>query len=181
VGGIDSKIHTAGIIASRYPSILSLYRTWYWTYKWSQSRFTMKLHSDAESHPSRISIVYIANLNIMSRLVLHREKGALYTRGESRGLYSSFLCPLTAYSHYTFLLINTHYILILISPCSDNQSAWPISKQMVLLQSTNPSARTVSVWYSSPEWLVSVRLLSSGLSISWYDSPDILHIMFNCP
>ena len=102
-GGIDSKTHSTRSIPSKYPSNLSRYRTWYWTYTRTNSRFTSKLHSGSNSHFSRINVEMLSNQNILLRLVLRREKVALYTIRQPRGLYTSFLCTLTSNSNYAFL------------------------------------------------------------------------------
>jgi hypothetical protein len=103
VGGIDSKIHSTRSIPSKYPLILSRYRTWYWTYTRTNRWFTSKLHLGADSNQSTIYVEYLSNPNILLSLVLRREKVALYTSGESRGHYTSFLCTLTANSNYAVL------------------------------------------------------------------------------
>ena len=55
-GGINSMIHSTRSIPSKYPLILSRYRTWYWTYTRTNRWFTSKLHSGAESNQSRINV-----------------------------------------------------------------------------------------------------------------------------
>ena len=74
-----------------------------WTYTRTNRWFTSKLHSGAESELNRMNVERLSNPNILSRLVLTSEKLALHTSGESRGLYTSFICALTRNSYYTFL------------------------------------------------------------------------------
>jgi len=75
--------------------------------------------------------------------------------------------------------MNADYHLFLPFPCSDTQSAWTASGQMVTFQSSSLSGPTVSSWYTSPEWLISIRLLSFRPSTSLYHSTAILHIVLN--
>jgi len=51
---------------------------------------------------------------------------------------------------------------------------------MVFFQSSSLSWPTVFFWYTSPDWLVSIGLLSSGPSTSWYHSTAFLQIMLKC-
>jgi len=102
---------------------------------------------------------------------------ALYTWIESSGHYPSSFCTLSAISNYDLLWINAHYPLVLLSPCSDNQFGWTSSEQMESLWSSTLSRPTVSFWYTSPDWLVSIGLLSSGPSTSLYHSITFLQIV----
>ena len=51
---------------------------------------------------------------------------------------------------------------------------------MVSFHSSSHSWPTVSCWYTSPDWLVSIGLLSSGPSTSLYHSTAFLHIVLQC-
>jgi hypothetical protein len=115
------------------------------------------------------------------RLVLCCKKVAHYTSGVLRALYTSFLCPLTANSHNAFLMINIDFLFALLFPYSDNQSAWTASKQIISLPTSSLSRLTVLFWYSSPDWLVSIGLLSSRPSTSLYHSTAFFYIVLKCP
>lgn len=51
---------------------------------------------------------------------------------------------------------------------------------MVSLQSSSLYEPTVFFWYTSPNCLVSIRLLSSGPSTTLYNSTAFLHIILKC-
>jgi len=102
-GGINSKIHSTRSIPSKYPLLLSCNRTWYGTYTRTNRWFTLKLPSGAESTLIRINVELVSNPNILLRIVFRRYQVVLNTSAESRGLYTSFLCTLTANSNNAFL------------------------------------------------------------------------------
>ena len=92
--------------------------------------------------------------------------------------YTSFLCAPTTNSNYALLLIKPNYPHLLQPHFSNNWLAWTPSEQIVLFQSSILSGSGVSIWYTSPDWLVSIGLLSSGPSPSSYHSTVFPHIKF---